>query len=109
MQMDGQSRSIVQRRSFTDTFFITAILTVALLSVGQVVGFVIWQLLPLPADSPVVTTGFLYYVDVGVWLVFVAYMMFTQKNRPIPKSSRSFTIILPLDFSCNLWPLLPIL
>ena len=83
MQMDGQSRSIVQRRSFTDTFFITAILTVALLSVGQVVGFVIWQLLPLPADSPVVTTGFLYYVDVGVWLVFAAYMMFTQKNRPI--------------------------
>ena len=81
--MDGQSRSIVQRRSFTDTFFITAILTVALLSVGQVVGFVIWQLLPLPADSPVVTTGFLYYVDVGVWLVFAAYMMFTQKNRPI--------------------------
>lgn len=83
MQMDGQSRSIVQRRSFTDTFFITAILTVALLSVGQVVGFVIWRLLPLPADSPVVKTGFLYYVDVGVWLVFVAYMMFTQKNRPI--------------------------
>jgi len=81
--MDGQSRSIVQRRSFTDTFFITAILTVALLSVGQVVGFVIWRLLPLPADSPVVKTGFLYYVDVGVWLVFVAYMMFTQKNRPI--------------------------
>ena len=83
MQMDGQSRSIVQRRSFTDTFFITAILTVALLSVGQVVGFVIWRLLPLPAGSPVVETGFLYYVDVGVWLVFVAYMMFTQKNRPI--------------------------
>ena len=83
MQMDGQSRSIVQRRSFTDTFFITAILTVALLSVGQVVGVVIWRLLPLPADSPVVTTGFLYYVDVGVWLVFAAYMMFTQKNRPI--------------------------
>ena len=83
MQMDGQSRSIVQRRSFTDTFFITAILTVALLSVGQVVGFVIWRLLPLPAGSPVAETGFLYYVDVGVWLVFVAYMMFTQKNRPI--------------------------
>ena len=83
MQMDGQSCSIVQRRSFTDTFFITAILTVALLSVGQVVGLVIWRLLPLPADSPVVKTGFLYYVNVGVWLVFVAYMMFTQKNRPI--------------------------
>ena len=83
MQMDGQSCSIVQRRSFTDTFFITAILTVALLSVGQVVGVVIWRLLPLPADSPVVKTGFLYYVNVGVWLVFVAYMMFTQKNRPI--------------------------
>lgn len=83
MQMDGQSRSIVQRRSFTDTFFITAILTVALLSVGQVVGFVIWRLLPLPAGSPVVETGFLYYVDVGVWLVFVVYMVSTQKNRPI--------------------------
>ncbi len=83
MQMDGQSCSIVQRRSFTDTFFITTILTVALLSVGQVVGLVIWRLLPLPADSPVVKTGFLYYVNVGVWLVFVAYMMFTQKNRPI--------------------------
>ena len=83
MQMDGQSRSIVQRRSFTDTFFITAILTVALLSVGQVVGFVIWRLLPLPAGSPVVKTGRMYYVFVGIWLVFAAYMMFTQKNRPI--------------------------
>ena len=83
MQMDGQSRSIVQRRSFTDTFFITAILTVALLAVGQVVGFALIVLLPLPAHDPVVETGLMYYVDVGVWLVFAAYMMFTQKNRPI--------------------------
>ncbi len=83
MQMDGQSRSIVQRRSFTDTFFITAILTVALLAAGQVVGFALIVLLPLPAHDPVVETGLMYYVDVGVWLVFAAYMMFTQKNRPI--------------------------
>lgn len=83
MQMDGQSRSIVQRRSFTDTFFITAILTVALLAVGQIVGFVLIFLLPLPDHDPVVETGLMYYVDVGVWLVFAAYMMFTQKNRPI--------------------------
>ena len=83
MQMDGQSRSIVQRRSFTDTFFITAILTVALLAVGQVVGFALIVLLPLPAHDPVVETGRMYYVFVGIWLVFAAYMMFTQKNRPI--------------------------
>ena len=83
MQMDGQSRSIVQRRSFTDTFFITAILTVALLSVGQIVGSVLISLPPLPDHDPVVETGLMYYVDVGVWLVFAAYMMFTQKNRPI--------------------------
>jgi len=81
--MDGQSRSIVQRRSFTDTFFITAILTVALLSVGQIVGSVLISLPPLPDHDPVVETGRMYYVNVGVWLVFVAYMMFTQKNRPI--------------------------
>ena len=83
MQMGGQNRSIVQRRSFTDTFFITAILTVALLAAGQVVGFALIVLLPLPAHDPVVETGLMYYVDVGVWLVFAAYMMFTQKNRPI--------------------------
>ena len=81
--MDGQSRSIVQRRSFTDTFFITAILTVALLSVGQIVGSVLISLLPLPDYDPVVETGRMYYVFVGIWLVFAAYMMFTQKNRPI--------------------------
>ena len=83
MQMGGQNRSIVQRRSFTDTFFITAILTVALLAVGQVVGFALIVLLPLPAHDPVVETGLMYYVDVGVWLAFVVYMASTQKNRPI--------------------------
>ena len=83
MQMGGQNRSIVQRRSFTDTFFITAILTVALLSVGQIVGSVLISLPPLPDDDPVVKTGRMYYVFVGIWLVFAAYMMFTQKNRPI--------------------------
>lgn len=83
MRVDGQRRVVAQRRSFTDTFFITAILTVALLAVGQIVGFVLIFLLPLPDHDPVVETGLMYYVDVGVWLVFAAYMMFTQKNRPI--------------------------
>ena len=83
MRVDGQRRVVAQRRSFTDTFFITAILTVALLAVGQIVGFVLIFLLPLPDHDPVVETGLMYYVDVGVWLVFVAYMASTQKNRSI--------------------------
>lgn len=83
MRVDGQRRVVAQRRSFTDTFLITATLTFALLAVGQIVGFVLIFLLPLPDHDPVVETGLMYYVDVGVWLVFVAYMASTQKNRSI--------------------------
>jgi len=83
LRVDGQRRVVAQRRSFTDTFLITATLTFALLAVGQIVGFVLIFLLPLPDHDPVVETGLMYYVDVGVWLVFVAYMASTQKNRSI--------------------------
>lgn len=83
MRVDEQRHVVSQRRSITDTFLITAILTFVLLVVGQIVGFVLGFLLPLPDHDPVVETGLMYYVDVGVWLVFVAYMVSTQKNRPI--------------------------
>lgn len=72
------------KRKFTDTWFATALLTVLLLFLGQLLGILL-ELIPGITSTDVGITAVLYFEFTGIWVIVLLYMMITKKNRPLLK------------------------
>jgi uncharacterized protein len=73
---------------FADSFVGTMLLAVVLLSVGSLLGVCIYELMDAYTDiePSVWQTMGTYVYFIGIWIVFIIYMLLTKKNRPILKA-----------------------
>lgn len=72
------------KRKFTDTWFATALLTILLLFLGQLLGILL-ELIPGITSTDVGITAVLYFEFTGIWVIVLLYMVITKKNRPLLK------------------------
>lgn len=72
------------KRKLSDHLGILYLITLALIFVGQNVGGFV-GLLSLAANTDADITALMYFSFIGIWIVTLAYMRFTKKNRPILK------------------------
>ena len=86
---DGNAKRQLNLRSiwtwFADSFVGTYLVTLILLLAGQILGSVMVLLISHKdlLEPEIWQTVMLYLTFIGIWAVFILYMLITKKNRPI--------------------------
>lgn len=73
-----------EKRRFTDTWFVSALLAILLMLLGQFLGILI-EFIPGIQYTDTVITGIMYFEFWGIWAIVLLYMAVTKKNRPLLK------------------------
>lgn len=80
-----KEKTKLPKRKLSDTLPVLYLITIVLLLLGQFLGS-FFQFIEFKTDSDVVKTGAMYFEFIGIWIVAILYMRFTEKNRPILKA-----------------------
>lgn len=73
------------KRKLTDNILVLYLLTLLLLTLGEFIGVTL-EFIPFMTSSDFAVTATLYLEFIGIWIVFLLYMRFTKKNRPLLKA-----------------------
>lgn len=81
-QSDKRSEKQSAKRKLSDNLLALYFLTLLLILLGQNLGMLVY-LIPHMTNTDAGTTIAMYLSFIGIWILAVAYMRFTKKNRPI--------------------------
>lgn len=81
-QSDKRAKKQSAKRKLSDNLLALYFLTLLLILLGQNLGMLVY-LIPHMTNTDAGTTIAMYLSFIGIWILAVAYMRFTKKNRPI--------------------------
>lgn len=81
-QSDKRAKKQSAKRKLSDNLLALYFLTLLLILLGQNLGMLVY-LIPHMTNTDVGATIAMYLSFIGIWILAVAYMRFTKKNRPI--------------------------
>lgn len=81
-QSDKRAKKQSAKRKLSDNLLALYFLTLLLILLGQNLGMLVY-LIPHMTNTDAGATIAMYLSFIGIWILAVAYMRFTKKNRPI--------------------------